>query len=91
MTSSSDLQLRGQRSKKVKSQTSSNVKISTVSVFILVKHEKMYTVTSLYDQCLRGERSQIAEITKPTVKGLVTSERSNLTRSQLINVTLSSC
>ena len=40
VTSSPHLWLRGQRSKKVKSQTTWNDKSNTVNVFILVKHQK---------------------------------------------------
>ena len=40
VTSSPDLRLRGQRSKKVKSQTTWNDKSKTVNVLILVKHQK---------------------------------------------------
>ena len=63
VTSSSDLRKKGQRSKKVKSQTTSNDKSSTtVNVFIFAKHQKMYTVTSSCDQRLRVLASGIHEM-----------------------------
>ena len=58
VTSSPDLWLRGQRSKKVKSQTTWNDKSNTVNVFILVKHQKKSTVTSSSDLRKRGQRSK---------------------------------
>ena len=58
VTSSPDLWLRGQRSKKVKSQTTWNDKSNTVNVLILVKHQKKSTVTSSSDLRKRGQRSK---------------------------------
>ena len=58
VTSSPDLWLRGQRSKKVKSQSTWNDKSNTVNVLILVKHQKKSTVTSSSDLRKRGQRSK---------------------------------
>ena len=58
VTSSPDLWLRGQRSKKVKSQTTWNDKSNSVNVLILVKHQKKSTVTSSSDLRKRGQRSK---------------------------------
>ena len=58
VTSSSDLWLRDQRSKKVKSQTTRNDKSNTVNVLILVKHRRKSTVTSSSDLRKRGQRSK---------------------------------
>ena len=48
----------GQRSKKVKSQTTQNDQSNTVNVLILVKHQKQSTVTSSSDLRIRGQRSK---------------------------------
>ena len=58
VTSSPDLWLRGQRSKKVKSQTTWIDKSNTVSVLILVKTSKKSTVTFSSDLRKRGQRSK---------------------------------
>ena len=58
VTSSPDLWLRGQRSKKVKSQTTWNDESNTVNVLILVKHKKKSMVTSSSDLRKRGQRSK---------------------------------
>ena len=53
VTSSSDLRLRGQRSRKVKFQTTSNGKSNSANVLAIEKHAKVSTVTSSSDQRLR--------------------------------------
>ena len=58
VTSSSDLRLRGQRSKKVKFQTTLNGKTNRVNMLALGKHAKVSTVTSLSDLRLRDQRSK---------------------------------
>ena len=58
MTSSSDLRLRRQRSKKVKFQTTLNGKTNGVNMLALGKHAKVSTVTSLSDLRLRDQRSK---------------------------------
>ena len=58
VTSSPDLWLRGQRSKKVKLQTTWNDKSKTVNVLILVKHQKKSTVFSSSDLRIRDQRSK---------------------------------
>ena len=58
VTSSFDLRLRGQRSKKVKFQTSSNSNSGYIIVLFLDKHAKVSTVTSSSDLRLRGQRSR---------------------------------
>ena len=68
VTSSPDLWLRGQRSKKVKSQTTWNDKSNTVNVFILVKHQKKSMVTSSSDLRKRGQRSKRSKMVKNNAK-----------------------
>ena len=62
MTSSSDLRLRSQRSKKgqrkVKLQNVSNDKSERVNVLVLDDDAKVFTVTSLSDLRIRGQRSK---------------------------------
>ena len=58
VTSSSDLRLRGQRSKKVKFQITLNGKTNGVNMLALGKHAKVSTVTSLCDLRLRDQRSK---------------------------------
>ena len=62
VTSSSNLRLRGQRSKKVKFQTTLNGKANGVNMLALGKHAKVSTVTSLSDLRLRDQRSKKGKI-----------------------------
>ena len=64
VTSLSDLQLRGQRSKKVKLQNVSNDNSKRVNVLVLDKDAKVSTVISLSVLQLRGQRSKKGQITK---------------------------
>ena len=58
VTSSSDLRLRDQRSKKVKFQIKLNGKTNGVNMLALGKHAKVSTVTSLCDLWLRDQSSK---------------------------------
>ena len=73
VTSSPDLWLRGQRSKKVKSQTTWNDKSNTVNVLILVKHQKSprWPLHPTYGKEVKGQK------------------RSNLKQLQMTRVALS--
>ena len=73
VTSSLDLWLRGQRSKKVKSQTTWNDKNNTVNVLILVKHQKKVHSDLFIRPTETGQRSK----------------RSNLKQLQMTRVALS--
>ncbi len=59
VTSSPDLLLRGQRSKKVKTRTISNGKNNSVYVFNMDRDAKVFMVTSLSDLPLSGRRSKV--------------------------------
>ena len=62
VTSSSNLRLRGQRSKKVKFQTTLNGATNGVNMLALGKHAQVSTVTSLSDLRLRDQRSRKGKI-----------------------------
>ena len=61
MTSSSDLRLRGQRSRKGQISNKLKWQSSSVNVLALDKHQKLFTVTSLSNLWLRGQRSNFTK------------------------------
>ena len=65
VTSLSDLQLRGQRSKKGQITNKCQMtKVKRVNMLVLDEDAKVSTVTSLSDLQLRGQRSKKGQITK---------------------------
>ena len=62
VTPSSDLLLRGQRSKRSNFKIISNCKNINVSMFVMNRHAKVSTVTSSSDLPLRGQRSKKVKI-----------------------------
>ena len=91
VTSSPDLWLRGQRSKKVKSQTTWNDKSNTVNVFILVKHQKKSTVTSSSDLRKRGQRSKRSNLKQLHMTRVALSMYFIFAKHQKMYMVTSSC
>ena len=91
VTSSPDLWLRGQRSKKVKSQTTWNDKSNTVNVFILVKHQKKSTVTSSSDLRKRGQWSKRSNLKQLHMTRVALSMYFIFAKHQKMYMVTSSC
>ena len=64
VTPSSDLPLRGQRSKRSNFKIISNCKNNNVSMFVMNRHAKVSMVTPSSDLSLRGQRSKKVKIPK---------------------------